>query len=531
MALANHAVTAEILKSIEFQLGASAGTLGTFAAHLYDGCPADALAPYTAQSLAQLARGAFEFLGEKRPGRHSIRTRRATLRSDGDDQPLTVIEIVNDDMPFLVDSVMGEIQARGLAGRLVMHPIMKIRRTASGALDGILGPGDRNWGDGTQESFIAILLDPLSDNIARELAETLSAVRGDVRIAVTDWRTMLARLDRAIEALESTPPPIAPGLLSESLAFCRWLRDGQFTFLGMRELRLEGDAETSDLVPVEGSGLGVLRNPAVHPLSRRGARLTMTPEIRAYVFAPQPLIITKSNIFSRIHRRAHMDYVGLKTYKADGSLAGELRIVGLFTSQAYTQPPSEIPLLRHRVETVLARSGFPQGSHAGKALANVLATFPRDELFQISEQRLLEWARGIVDLDLRPRVRVFARPDRFDRFVSVLVYAQRDRYSTSVRERIGALLSEAYNGRVTAFMPFFPEGPLVRVHFIIGRNEGPRPEVAEADLERRITEIARTWDDRLLAAITQAGDPIAALAPKYKGAFSAGYAETFSAER
>jgi glutamate dehydrogenase len=531
MALANHAVTAEILKSIEAQLGASASALGTFAALLYDGCPADALAPYTAQSLAQLARGAFEFLAEKRPGRHSIRTRHASLRSDGDAQKLTVLEIVNDDMPFLVDSVMGEIQARGLAVQLVLHPIMKVCRTASGTLDGILGPGDRNWGDGDQESFIAILLDPLSDSVARELAETLSALLDEVRIAVTDWRTMLARLDRAIQTLESTPPPIGPGLLSESLSFCRWLRDGQFTFLGLREYRLEGDAETGVLTSVEGSGLGVLRDPAVHVLSRRGERLTMTPEIRAYVFAPQPLIITKSNIFSRIHRRAHMDYVGLKTYQTDGSLAGELRMVGLFTSQAYTQPPSEIPLLRHRVETVIARSGFPQGSHAGKALVNILTTFPRDELFQISEQRLLEWARGIVDLDLRPRVRVFARPDRFDRFVSVLVYAQRDRYSTAVRERIGALLSAAYDGHVTAFMPFFPEGPLVRVHFIIGRNQGPRPEFAEADLERRITEITRTWDDRLGVAIADSGGSIAALAPKYKGAFSAGYVETFSPER
>jgi glutamate dehydrogenase len=531
MAIATHAVSADILNRIDFQLGPTTSDLRAFAHLLYAGCPTDGLAPYTPQSLAQLAREAFEFLGERPRGRHRIRTRRATLRSDGDEQPLTVLEIANDDMPFLVDSVMGEIQAGGLAVRLALHPIMKLRRAASGALEGILGPGDSNWGDGSQESFITVLFDPLSESAAQELTETLSVLLDDVRIAVTDWQTMLARLDRAIGALERTPPPIPPGLLAESLAFCRWLRDGQFTFLGLREYRLEGDPETGDLVPVDGSGLGVLRDPTMHVLSRRGERLGMTPEIRNYVFAPQPLIITKSNIFSRIHRRGHMDYIGLKTYRADGSLAGELRMVGLFTSQAYTEPPSQIPLLRHRVATVIAQSGFPPGSHAGKALLNVLTTFPRDELFHISEQRLIEWARGIVDLELRPRVRVFARPDRFDRFVSVLVYAQRDRYSTSVRERIGALLSEACNGRVTAFMPFFPEGPLVRVHFIIGRNAGPRPEVAEADLERWITEVTRTWDDRLAAALTQSGDALAALAPKYQRAFSAAYAETFSPAR
>ncbi|HZA01238.1 MAG TPA: NAD-glutamate dehydrogenase, partial [Hyphomicrobiaceae bacterium] len=322
MALPTHAVTGDILKRIESQLGPAASDLGAFARLLYADCPPDGLASYRAQCLAQFARDAFEFLGQKPRGRHRIRARRATFSSDGDAEPLTVLEIVNDDMPFLVDSVMGEIHARGLDVRLALHPIMKIRRAPSGVLEGILGPGDSNWGDGSQESFIAVLLDPLSECVARETAESLSALLDGVRLAVTDWQTMVARLDRAIGALESRPPPIPPGLLSESLAFCRWMRDGQFTFLGLREYRLEGDAETGDLIPVAGSALGVLRDPTLHVLSRRRARLGMTPEIWSYLSAPQPLIITKSNIFSRIHRRGHMDYIGLKTYRSDGPLAG-----------------------------------------------------------------------------------------------------------------------------------------------------------------------------------------------------------------
>ena len=172
-----------------------------------------------------------------------------------------------------------------------------------------------------------------------------------------------------------------------------------------------------------------------------------------------------------------MDYVGVKTYRPDGSVKGEVRFVGLFTSQAYVRPPAEIPLLRHKVDSVIAASGYPPASHDGKALLNILNTFPRDELFQIGVEQLQEWCEGILDLELRPRVRVFARIDRFDRFVSVLVYAPRDRYNTKVRERIGDLLAQTYNGRIAAFYPYFPEGPLVRVQFIVGRYEGETPHV------------------------------------------------------
>lgn len=504
--------------------------LQRFAMELFGGGAADAIADYPEDGLAALARDAFAFTEDKPRGRHKIRARRVSLTLHDKPCTLTVVEILNDDMPFLVDSLMAEIQARGLMSRLVLHPILKVRRSATGRLEAVVGPGDRNWSDGTQESFITVHLGALSEEAAADLVAALSAVLDDVRIAVTDWHTMLARLDRAVEALERNPPGIAPGLLSESLAFCRWLRDGNFTFLGLREFRLQGDIESGDLVPVDGSGLGVLRDPSVHVLTRGGESLAMTPEIRRYVFTPEPLIITKSNVLSRIHRRAHMDYVGLKIYAAGGEPAGELRVVGLFTSAAYTQAPGEIPFLRHKVESVLAKSGYAPGGHDAKALSNVLATFPRDELFRIGDQKLLEWARGIVDLELRPRVRVFARPDRFDRFVSVLVYTLRDRFTTGVRERISQLLAESYNGRLTAFTPFFPEGPMVRVHFIIGRNEGPRPEVDEAGLERQITEITRTWGDQLAAVLSADDQPAAAL-DKYREAFSAGYAETFTAQR
>ena len=230
-----------------------------------------------------------------------------------------------------------------------------------------------------------------------------------------------------------------------------------------------------------------------------------------------------------------MDYIGIKTYHADGRPKGEIRFVGLFTSQAYVSSPGQIPLLRHKIETVLKGSGYPAASHAGKALLNVLDTFPRDELFQIDARELQTWSEGILDLETRPRVRLFTRIDRFDRFVSALLYVPRDRYNSGVREQIGKLLSQVYEGRIAAFYPYFPEGPLVRVQFIVARLAGPTPQADVADLERRIVEIVRTWEDRLADAIcalgTSLGEDADALLAKYGTAFSAGYAETFPAER
>ncbi len=518
-----------ILQSIAPHLGASAD-LKTLSARLFAGAP-DGIAQFSPAALAAIARDSLAFAQTKPHGHHNIRERKLSLETVSGTRAFTLIDIVNDDMPFLVDSIMAELQDRGINARMVLHPILKVRRSAQGKLEKIIGPGDRNWGDGSQESWIVLALDPIPDDAIRKLTDRLSSVLDNVRVAVADWHTMTERLDRAVHALEASPPRIAPGLLSESLAFCRWLLAGQFTFLGMREYRLVGNVETGDLIPMDGTSLGVLRDPTLNVLSRRSTALAMTPEIRAHIFAPQPLIITKSNVMSLVHRRAFMDYIGLKTYKPDGSPAGELRIVGLFTSQAYTQSPQQIPFLRHKVATVLTQSGYAPGSHGAKSIENVLATFPRDELFRIGEARLLSWARAIVDLDLRPRVRAFVRRDRFNRFISALVYVPRDRFSTQVRERIGDVLANAFNGRVRAFTPFFPEGPLVRVHFIIGLRNGEQPDIPEQELEARIAETTRTWDDQLADAIHDGGPSIAPLAPKYQEAFPPGYTSTFDARR
>ena len=229
--------------------------------------------------------------------------------------------------------------------------------------------------------------------------------------------------------------------------------------------------------------------------------MTITPEIREFLKEPKLLIMTKAAVRSRVHRRVHLDYIGVKRFDPDGKLVGECVFCGLLTSTAYTRSVRAIPYLRRKVDRVISRAGFDPASHSGKALVNVLEHYPRDELFQIDEDTLYHFALAILQLDERPRVRVLPRRDRFDRFVSVLVYIPRDRYDSQIRAKIGDYLATAFKGRVRAFYPFFPEGPMVRVHFIIGRYEGETPIVDRATLDRAVEAIVRSWIDGLRRAL------------------------------
>jgi glutamate dehydrogenase len=246
---------------------------------------------------------------------------------------------------------------------------------------------------------------------------------------------------------------------------------------------------------------------------------------------PTLLVVTKSSGRSRVHRRVYMDYVGVKRFDAGGKLVGEFRIVGLFTSTAYTRSTRSIPYLRRKVDAVLKRAGFDPEGHSGKALVNVLENYPRDELFQLDENTLYHFAMAVLQLDERPRVRVLPRRDRFDRFVSVLVYVPRERYDSDVRKAIGDYLARVYKGRVSAFHPFFPEGPLVRVHFIIVVSPGDVPNPDRTSLERAVEAIVRTWIDALGEELWRVYDPARAqaLLRRYRHAFSQGYRENYSA--
>ncbi|MBI1263255.1 MAG: NAD-glutamate dehydrogenase [Alphaproteobacteria bacterium] len=474
-----------------------------------------------------LAAGFWDYAAARPGEKIKVRVRRA-CGADGRELDRDVLEVIGQDRPFLVDSVMGEIAALGLDVLAMFHPIVEVRRDDN---------ADRvaTGGRVIKESMIQVHVDRMSAEAAARLEQEVSATLIDVRDAVDDWRAMLDQMDEVIGHIETAPTNAPKEELDEALAFLRWLRGGQFTFLGCRDYRYvvgaDGKLERKEPDIVGGSGLGVLRDPQRNVLRSTAEPLFLSPAIEAYLRAPTPVIVAKSNMKSRVHRRVYMDYVGVKRYRDDGSVIGETRFVGLFTSDAYDQMAREVPLIRRKVRRVIERSGKQPGSHSYKKLQNIVETYPRDELFQTDENDLLQLALGILHLYDRPRTRLFMRRDQFDRFVSCLLYVPRERYNSKVRELAGELIREAFNGRLSAFYPNFGDGPLARVHFIVGLNPFNHPEPDPAELERRIAALARTWEDELNAAARAAVDTALRRAVlTYVDGFSAGYRERFTPE-
>ncbi|MEM1375947.1 MAG: NAD-glutamate dehydrogenase [Pseudomonadota bacterium] len=413
----------------------------------------------------------------------------------------TIVVAVNENAPFLFDSIIGQINASETALKLVSHPIADVHITETGFEidDGIR----RSVGGeaGINTSIIACVLDPTTEDVRSDLTANIQSAVKQVRAAVSDWKQMLKRVEQACNELQTGVLPAKKADVDEAVAFLKWLKDDNFTFMGMREYDFVGGQARGKLQRAESKALGVLSDPDFRILRRGNEAFTTTPQIRAFLNSRDLLIVTKANTKSSVHRQAYLDYIGIKRYDAKGKLIGELRMVGLFTSTAYTRSVKSIPYLRSKIDAVLAKAKRDPNSHSGKALLNALETYPRDELFQIPSADLTRHAEQIVSLNDRPRVRVLSRPDPFDRFVSILVYVPRDQYSSQTREKIADYLAYQYAGHVSAFYPAFPEGSLARVHIIIGRAKGQTPKVAQSKLELDISEIVMSWDDRFARAI------------------------------
>ncbi|TMK12061.1 MAG: NAD-glutamate dehydrogenase, partial [Alphaproteobacteria bacterium] len=482
---------------------------------------------YDPRQLAELAANAWSLLAVRKPGVPKIRLE--AFDPAGHERPRndSVLEIINDDMPFLVDSVLAVLAERGIEVRFVVHPVLSVARDAAGRLTAFKGA--KPAAGALRESVIYIHIERIEEEARRaEIVEAIERVLVDVRLCVQDWRAMTARVADMVAELKANPPPLPGAEIAEAVAFLEWLADNNFTFLGIRDYTFTAGEDA--LEPVFETGLGILRSRDMRVMQRWNQPLVITPQMRALLKQPTLLIVTKAAVRSRVHRRVYMDYVGVKRFDRDGRLVGEFRIVGLFTSTAYTRSTRSIPYLRRKVDAVLVRAGFDPDGHSGKALVNVLENYPRDELFQLDEDTLYHFALAVLQLDERPRVRVLPRRDRFDRFVSVLVYVPRERYGSGVRRAIGDYLADAYKGRVSAFYPFFPEGPLVRVHFIIGLPPGEAPNPDRASLERAIEAIVRTWVDELGDELARVYDAARAriLFRRYRDAFSEGYQENYS---
>jgi glutamate dehydrogenase len=502
----------------------------SFAAQMFARAAPEDLARYQPHEIAALAERAWLFLKARNPGTAKVRMESRSGPTGSERiRAISIVEIVNDNMPFLLDSIMGELTEQGLDVRLVVHPVLAIERDTTGSLIGFSGEG-APAGAARRESFIHIHTERVEDEARRAaLVQSIEQALADVRVSVEDWRPMRARVGEVIADMRSNPPQLPVDEVAEAVQFLEWLLADNFTFLGVREYAFPPGG--GEVEPKFETGLGILRAREVRILRRGREFVAITPEILEFLKEPKALIITKANVRSRVHRRVHMDYIGIKRFDRDGRVAGEYRIVGLFTSTVYTRPPKTIPYLRRKVDAVIKRTGLDPDGHSGKALVNVLESYPRDELFQIDEDTLFRFAVEILYLDERPRVRVLARRDRFDRFVSVLVFVPRERYDSGTRIAIGNFLGEIYKGRPVAFFPFFPEGPLVRVHFIIARFEDETPNPDRSTLEQAVEKIIRTWTDALAEALTLVHDPVKAqaLLRRYAQAFPVSYREDYGA--
>jgi len=463
----------------------------------------------------------------RQPGEGKVRVYSPRFEEHGWRSKHSIVEIVTDDMPFLVDSVAMELNRKGLVIHLPIHPVIVVRRDQAGELVEVLPP---DADDGIRESFLHFEVDRQSETeVLDQLRSGVENILVDVRNAVEDWPAMREQVHRILEEFAERPPPVDEAELAEARALLEWTDDHHFTFLGYRAYDLVEMGGEDMLCPVTGTGLGILRQGQTKPSSLSFAKLP--PEARRLARERHVLILTKANSHSTVHRPSYLDYIGVKRFDEQGEVIGEWRFLGLYTSAAYNRNPRDIPVLRRKVAKVLERAGLPRYSHDWKSLLNILETFPRDELFQISDDQLFETAMGILRLEERRRVRLFMWHDNYGRFVSCLVYVPRDRYTTTVRHRIEVVLHDAFPGASFDFQVWLSESVLARLHFIIRVPPGQMPSYDARELEAKLATVTRSWFDELHALLLElhGEEEGNELFSRYGEAFPAAYLDDFPA--
>ncbi|OCH21827.1 NAD-glutamate dehydrogenase [Aliivibrio logei] len=449
----------------------------------------------------------------------SVRIFNPTLSQDGWQSTHTVVEIVTPDNPFLVDSVKMALTRLDMTSHFMLHGPHCFTRE-NGEIISICS------NDSTmQQTLFHFEVDHLSDPAEIKTLQTeLFLVLEDIRRVVNEWKPMSEKLTEVIVELESNHSPIGKDQVNESIQFLAWLQDHNFTLMGYKNFDLvaiEGDYE---LTPTAETGLGLFSlDSRIH-----ATKLSDMPSsARAAAKKSDLLILTKSNTKSRIHRPAYTDYIGIKRLNKEGKVIGEHRFTGLYTSTAYNQSVSNIPLLSNKVERILEASHYIKGSHSYKALNNILETYPRDELFQATEEEMLEVGTGVVKMQDRDLLRLFVRRDPFGRFFSCMVYVTKERYNTELRRQTQRILKSYFGSdQEVEFTTFFSESALARTHYIV-RVDNNNGDINVKDIENNLMEAASTWDDRLCDVIVaNLGESKGtAIAKQYQRAFPRSYKE------
>ncbi|MGC3952722.1 MAG: NAD-glutamate dehydrogenase [Propionicimonas sp.] len=452
----------------------------------------------------------FDF-GRRRPGSEQL-LRVITPRPEPDGWDAggaTVVQLVTDDRPFLVDSLTMEVARQGWSLRRLFHPQLKVPRDA----DGVVADGT---GTERPESWIAMeVMAPLgaaASDLSDELLAGLTAALHDTAVAVADWQAMLAAARTAIDELPAGSPPVPPERVRSAVELLRWLVDDHFVFLGYREYRIDdGEFEA-----VPGTGLGILRGED-DPETFHAVPVPTEPEV---------LVVTKDPRRSRVHRNAYLDYLGARIHDAQGRPVGERRFLGLFAASAYAESVHNVPVLAAKADEIAARIGHDPNSYSGHAVRQAIESGPRDELFQAGVEDLVPVVATLARLRGRRAVKAFVRYDRYGRFATAQVYLPRDRYNTAVRERISDILLAELGGESLDFSLFSSQSQLTRVFFVIQLPAAgsARPTPDSGHITDLIEAATRTWDDRFWEAA-------AGLASEQRGVeFSEAYEEATSPE-
>jgi len=512
--------------------GAKAAAAESFARQYYANVPPADIANLSPEILYGAALCFWQFGQTRLPGEQKVRVFNPRLEEHGWKTSHSVIEVITDNMPFLVDSLTAELNRRGYTVHLVIHPIMYIVRDDAGALSEIVAPvDDKRFAETPGESYMHFQVDEQTSTEALERIEAgVVRVLNDVRLAVEDWRAMTRVVADLTESIANDPPKLPGGEVDEGVEFLRWIADNQLTFLGYREMKVSGSGAMLR-VEVQPGGLGILRDPDRDVMETWVDFAGQPQQIRDSVASPTLINVNKANRRSTVHRPVHLDVLMVKAFDGQGKVTGIRMIVGLFTSAAYSRSPHAIPLLRRKVAHALELAGFEKSSHDGKALAHILETYPRDELLQMTDEELLANAMGILHLQERQRVSLFVRQDSFERFVTALVFVPRERYNSDLRKRFEGILAHAFDGHVVAFYPqLATDSVLAQVLFIVKTVPGAIPAYALDEIEASLVEAGRSWSDKLQQALVEEkGEERGLLLYRAFGeAFDAGYRNRYT---
>lgn len=444
--------------------------------------------------------------------------------------PYTVLEIIADDAPFLVDSIRMTVNRLGFSSHLTMYiGGMRLERGKDRAVSGIFPLRGESRPDVILESAILMEINQnLDEAMLQGLKNQLECVLRDNKAVVDDWPLMREKVQESIQELESYPASLQPFEVEETQLFLKWIEDHHFTFLGVLDYELSHKKDEIILKPFPGTGLGVLRE-ELHQATERNLSV-MTPEARELTLSSRILVMSKTNTLATVHRDAYTDYIGIKRFNCKGEVIGERRILGLYTSAAYNTNPKHIPFLRHKVAQVMQNSLMSPRSHAGKVLLNILETLPRDDLIQGSEDELLQMSLGIFHMQERRRIRLFARMDVYRRFVSCLLYIPKERFNTDLRKVMQGVLSETFKTNSVTFSTYFSESVLARIHFIVRLNPSDTTHYDFKQLEEKMVEVGRSWTDDLQHCLLKdmKTEKANALFMRYKEAFPPNYINNFS---